>query len=73
MTSFRRRGRPHVQMFPALFVRRFRHRWSTIRYLRNACRVEENAFLAWASISEIRAVADDALNEELDKVGVPRV
>lgn len=48
-------------------------RWSTIRYLRDACRDEENAFLAWASISEIRAVADDALNEELDKVGVPRV
>ncbi|HEY8847654.1 MAG TPA: hypothetical protein VIO12_00070 [Thermoanaerobaculia bacterium] len=48
-------------------------RWSTVRYLRDACRDEENAFLAWASISEIRAVADDALNEELDKVGVPRL
>ncbi|HYS53203.1 MAG TPA: hypothetical protein VER58_05490 [Thermoanaerobaculia bacterium] len=48
-------------------------RWSTIRYLRDACSDEETCFFAWASISEIRFEADEALNEELDKVGVPRV
>ena len=47
-------------------------RFAAIRYLREASR-DEDAFLAWASISEIREKADDALNEELDKVGVPRV
>ena len=48
-------------------------RWNTVRHLREACRDCENAFLAWASISEIRREADESLNEELDKVGVPRV
>jgi hypothetical protein len=48
-------------------------RWNTVRLLREAFSDEENAFLAWASTSEIRREADDALNAELDKVGVPRV
>jgi len=48
-------------------------RFGTIRYLREACRDEASSELAWASISEIRRDADDALNEELDKVGVPRL
>jgi hypothetical protein len=47
-------------------------RWGTLRYLREACQCEDTV-LAWASISEIRRDADDALNEELDKIGVPRV
>ncbi len=48
-------------------------RWNTVRLLREAFSDEETAFLAWASTSEIRTEADDALNEELDKVGVPRL
>ncbi len=55
----------------AAFVRG--DRWSTIKYLREAVQDEETAFLAWASISEVRQRADDELNAELDKVGVPRV
>jgi hypothetical protein len=47
-------------------------RFATIRYLREACRDEENASLAWASAMEIRELADDTLNAELDKVGVPQ-
>lgn len=47
-------------------------RFAVIRYLRDASR-EEDAFLAWASINEIREEADDELNAELDKVGVPRM
>jgi len=48
-------------------------RWNTVRLLREAFSDEETAFLAWASTSEIRLEADDSLNDELDKVGVPRV
>ena len=48
-------------------------RWNTVRLLREAFTDEESAYLAWASTSEIRRDADDALNAELDKVGVPRV
>lgn len=48
-------------------------RFGVIRHLRAAVQDEESAFLAWASIAEIRREADDALNEELDRVGVPRV
>ncbi len=47
-------------------------RFAVIRYLREASRADE-AFLAWASINEIRQEADEALNAELDKVGVPRM
>jgi len=47
-------------------------RFAVIRYLRDASR-DEDAFLAWASINEIRQEADNALNEELDRVGVPRI
>lgn len=54
----------------AAFVRG--DRWRTLGYLREACQ-DEDAFLAWASISEIRREADEALNEELDKLGVPRL
>jgi hypothetical protein len=48
-------------------------RWSTLRYLREASQYGESSALSWASISEIRRVADEELNEELDRVGVPRV
>ena len=48
-------------------------RWSTLRYLREASQYGESSALAWASISEIRSEADEELNEELDRVGVPRV
>jgi hypothetical protein len=48
-------------------------RWSTLRYLREASQYGESSVLSWASISEIRREADDELNEELDRVGVPRV
>jgi len=48
-------------------------RWSTLRYLREACQYGESSVLSWASISEIRSEADEELNEELDRVGVPRV
>ena len=47
--------------------------WGTIRYLREAVKNDEGAFLAGASISEIRREADEELNEELDRVGIPRV
>jgi hypothetical protein len=47
-------------------------RFAVIRYLRDASR-DEDAFLAWASISEIRQEADESLNAELDKVGVPNL
>ncbi len=48
-------------------------RWNTVRLLREAFNDEEAAYLAWASTSEIRRDSDDALNAELDKVGIPRV
>ena len=48
-------------------------RFAVIRYLRDASRDEETAILAWPSIAEIRERADEALNAELDRVGVPRV
>lgn len=48
-------------------------RWSTIRYLREASQYGESSVLAWASVSEIRNEADEELNGELDRVGVPRV
>jgi hypothetical protein len=48
-------------------------RWGTIRYLRDAVRDDESAAFALASISEIRADAEEELNEALDRVGVPRV
>jgi hypothetical protein len=48
-------------------------RWSTFRYLREASQYGESSVLSWASISEIRSEADEELNEELDRVGVPRV
>jgi len=48
-------------------------RWSTLRYLREASQYGESSVLAWTSISEIRREADDDLNEELDRVGVPRL
>jgi hypothetical protein len=69
-------GSPARSMWLALAAQAFfarGDRWSTIKYLRDACRDEETAILAWASVAEIRADADDALNEELDKVGVPRI
>jgi hypothetical protein len=47
-------------------------RFAVIRYLREASR-NDDAFLAWASISEILQEADETLNAELDKVGVPRM
>lgn len=47
-------------------------RFAVTRYLREAAARPE-AVLAWASITEIRAVADDELNDQLDRVGVPRV
>lgn len=46
-------------------------RFGVIRHLRAAVQ-DDGAFLAWASIVEIRRDADDELNEALDKVGVPR-
>lgn len=45
-------------------------RFAVIRYLREAAR-EPSAVLAMASISEIRHEADEALNDDLDKAGVP--
>lgn len=48
-------------------------RWSILRYLREASQSGESSVLSWASISEIRQEADEELNEELDRVGVPRV
>jgi hypothetical protein len=48
-------------------------RWSTLRYLREASLYGESSVLSWASISEIRREADEELNEELDRVSVPRV
>ncbi len=48
-------------------------RFAVIRYLREAVQNDDDAFLAWASISEVRHDADDVLNEELDRVGVPRM
>lgn len=47
-------------------------RFGVIRYLRDASR-NEHVCLAWASIGEIRELADDALNDDLDKAGVPRL
>ena len=47
-------------------------RFGTIRYLREAARADASE-LAWASITEIRKKADETLNIELDKAGVPRV
>lgn len=46
-------------------------RFGTIRLLREGCRDPESATLAYASAIEIRELADDELNDELDKVGVP--
>lgn len=46
-------------------------RFAVIRYLRDASR-DEQSYLGFASIMEIREEADDELNEELDSVGVPR-
>jgi hypothetical protein len=46
-------------------------RWSVLRYLREACNDPRNAFLAWASISEIREHADAELHEALNDLGVP--
>jgi hypothetical protein len=46
-------------------------RFGVIRYLRAAMQNEETAYLAWTSIGEIREEADEELNEQLDKVGVP--
>jgi hypothetical protein len=48
-------------------------RWNTVGYLREACRDDETAFLAWASISEIREEADDELKSQLDALDVPLV
>jgi hypothetical protein len=48
-------------------------RFGTMRYLRDALRDEEQAYLAWGSIGEIRQIADDEFNAELDKLGVPQV
>lgn len=48
-------------------------RWSTLRYLREASQYGESSVLSWASISEIRHEADEELDNELDRVGVPRV
>jgi hypothetical protein len=48
-------------------------RWSTLRYLRKAIQYGESSVLSWASISEIRREADEDLNTELDRVGIPRV
>jgi hypothetical protein len=48
-------------------------RWNTIAYLREACKNEETAFLAWASISEIREEADDELKAQLDALDIPNV
>lgn len=47
-------------------------KFAVTRYLREAASRPE-AVLAWASISEIREKADEELNEQLDRVGVPRV
>lgn len=48
-------------------------RWNTIGYLREACLDEETAFLAWASISEIRQDADEELIAQLDALDIPDV
>ena len=48
-------------------------RWNTIAYLREACKDEETAVLAWASISEIRQEADDELKAQLDALDIPNV
>jgi hypothetical protein len=47
-------------------------RWSTLRYLREASQSGQSSYFAWASINEIRETADEELNEELDRLGVPR-
>lgn len=47
-------------------------RFAVIRYLREASRGADSV-LAWASIGEIRREAEEALNNELDRVGVPRL
>lgn len=47
-------------------------RFAVVRFLREAMR-DRSAVLASASIFEIRDAADDALNDELDRVGVPRM
>jgi len=47
-------------------------RFSTIRYLREASNSPESSF-AWVSISEIRHEADEELNRDLDRAGVPDV
>jgi hypothetical protein len=46
--------------------------FAVTRYLREAS-AGRDAVLAWASITEIRREADEELNEQLDRVGVPRV
>jgi len=48
-------------------------RWNTMAYLREACKDEKTAFLAWASISEIRQEADDELKAQLDALDIPDV
>lgn len=48
-------------------------RFGALLYLREAMRDDENAYLAWGSISEIRAIADDGFNEEMDRTGIPQV
>lgn len=48
-------------------------RWNTIGYLREACRNEDTAFLAWAAISEIREDADEELIAQLDDLDIPDV
>ena len=48
-------------------------RFGTMRYLREAMSDDDDAYLAWGSISEIRQVADDVFNAELDQLGIPRV
>jgi hypothetical protein len=48
-------------------------RFGCMRYLRDAVSDDEQAFFAWASISEIRRIADEQFNAELDKLGVPQV
>ena len=46
-------------------------RWTTLKYLRDACKDEEQIILSMVSIDEIRDLADEDFNAELDKIGVP--
>jgi hypothetical protein len=66
-------GSPARVLFVALAARAAfarGDRWTTLKLLREASK-DEGIIMATVSIDEIRDLADDEFNAELDKIGVP--